>query len=91
MRSVTISSAVPSTGNTSACSLASRGYYGPHLPPGHAGRRDVCSMFARLSRSNPVAGGTTRHQDGSVATYLRRHEHEVAASNDGESNRAADS
>jgi hypothetical protein len=27
------------------------------------GRDHVCSMFARLSRSNPVGGGTTRHQD----------------------------
>ena len=38
--------------------------YGPRLPSGELVppvRTDVCSMFARMSRSNPVAAGTTRH------------------------------
>ncbi len=33
---------------------------GEFVPPV---RTDVCSMFARMSRSKPVAAGTTRHQN----------------------------
>ena len=84
-------SAVRGTGTRLACGHVSRGYYGTYLAAWAHGGRDVCSMFARLSRSNPVARGTVRHRDGATATYLRRHYHEVAASSDGESNRAADS
>lgn len=51
-------------GTRLASSHTSRGYYGAYLAVWAHGRRHGCSMFARLSRSNPAAGGTTRHQDG---------------------------
>jgi hypothetical protein len=52
-----------SAGTDVAWSHASRGYYGTYLPFERVAATHGCSMFARLSRSNPVAGGTTRHQD----------------------------
>jgi len=48
-------------GTRPACSHASRGYYGPYLPPGRTTAAHVCSMFARMSRYGPVAAGITRH------------------------------
>jgi hypothetical protein len=44
-----------------AFSRASRGDYGPYLPSERTTAAHVCSMFARMSRYDPVAAGITRH------------------------------
>src|SRR5260370_26972895 len=65
-------------GTRPACSHASRGHYGPYLPPERTTAAHVCSMFARMSRYDPVGAGTTRHALSWAAVQSGRSPHYAA-------------
>ena len=52
---------------------ASSDNYGPYPPLASRSAHHVCSIFARMSRYGPVAGGTKRHRLSWVAVQIGRY------------------